>query len=379
MKNKRTCDIVVVGGGPAGSTAAYLLAGNGFEVCLLDKKAFPRPKLCAGLLTWKTIDLLERIFNLSLTDLKARKVIINACRHYRIFHGPKELVSGRLDFPFHFVDRKSYDHFWLNSARNAGAEVMTSKAVTEIDANHCVVTTADGERIQARMIIGADGVWSKARKALSGGNASNPRWQNNLAMTIETRQPCAQPPPYASLHFGFVSWGYGWSFPNPTHRIIGLGSLPNEQKQALTQGYADLLNSLGLVPEDTRPWQGYPLPYGNYLDPPGRGRVLLVGDACGLADPLLGEGIYYAHRSGELAARAIMASGPQFRHVDRIYCKALNHHLLRELRWIKFYRNLLFFGGRHRRYRGLKLLFRLFPKRLEATVQGQCSFARLWF
>jgi flavin-dependent dehydrogenase len=121
----------------------------------------------------------------------------------------------------------------------------------------------------------------------------------------------------------------------------------------------------------------HPLPYGNFLPRPSLNRILLVGDACGLADPLLGEGIYYAHRSAQLASRAVCASRPDYRHLDTMYTQFIQRNLLRELRWIQMYRNLLFWGGRARRYRGLKLFMRLFPKRLEAAIQGQLPFSRL--
>jgi flavin-dependent dehydrogenase len=113
------------------------------------------------------------------------------------------------------------------------------------------------------------------------------------------------------------------------------------------------------------------------MDPPGFDRIMLVGDACGLADPLLGEGIFYAHRSGQLAAQAIPAADRNGKDPASQYRRSLNQHVLRELRWIKFYRNLLFYGGLRRRYRGLKLFFRLMPHRLEDAVQGKLSFARL--
>jgi flavin-dependent dehydrogenase len=119
------------------------------------------------------------------------------------------------------------------------------------------------------------------------------------------------------------------------------------------------------------------LPFGNFVDPPGIGRTMLVGDACGLADPLLGEGIFYAHRSAQLAAQAVRAADQNGEDPVSHYRRSLNQHVLRELRWIKFYRNLLFFGGLCRRYRGLKLFFRLMPGRLEAAVQGKISFSRL--
>ena len=137
------------------------------------------------------------------------------------------------------------------------------------------------------------------------------------------------------------------------------------------------LNSIDLEKQAGSPLQGHPLPFGNYLKTPGKGRVLLVGDACGLADPLLGEGIYYAHRSAQIASTAIGTNGlPPSRILD-VYQRELRRHIIREFGWIKFYRNLLFAGGRIRKFRGLRLFLHLFPKRLEAAIQGQLPFRRL--
>jgi flavin-dependent dehydrogenase len=153
--------------------------------------------------------------------------------------------------------------------------------------------------------------------------------------------------------------------------------LRRRSDQPLMADFNRFLTSIGVQKNELGLNKGLALPMGNYLDPPGRGRVLLVGDACGLADPLLGEGIYYAHRSAEIAARCIIDTGSGFDHLARSYRRALAKQVLCELRWIKIIRNVLFTGGRRRRFRGLRLVLRIMPKRLEAAVQGQISFARL--
>ena len=140
-------------------------------------------------------------------------------------------------------------------------------------------------------------------------------------------------------------------------------------KDSFNQFYA----SLGHIKHQPTALKSHPLPYGNYLQRPAFNRILLVGDACGLADPLLGEGIYYAHLSAQLAAQAICTSISV--DIDTRYSQLLKHRIVRELRWIHFYRNFLFWGGRKRKYRGLKYCLHLLPKRLEAVVHGKRSFA----
>lgn len=380
MANRASCDILVIGGGPAGSTAAYLLASRGYDVILVDKKHFPRPKLCAGLLTWKSIELIRSLLHLSPGELVAKGLITHQTSAYRIFFKTSCIADGRLDFPFHFVDRCTYDQFWFQAAARAGARIIAGQAVRRIDPHTGHAALASGVRIRARTIIGADGAASRTRRSLFTPRHGTRYWKNQLAMTVETHLalPHGQATQdYAALYFGFVPWGYAWSFPGPNGRIIGIANLWRKSSQPTREAFDRFTAATGLSGGSMHPLGSHPLPMGNYLDPPGAGRVLLVGDACGLADPLLGEGIYYAHRSAQIAAHAIIRTGPGSAELPECYRRALNRQLLSELRWIKAYRNVLHAGGTLRRYRGLRLLLRVLPKRLEAAVHGQIPFAGL--
>jgi geranylgeranyl reductase family protein len=375
MSNKpNQYDIAVIGGGPAGATAAYLMAVEGLNVCLVDKQTFPRDKLCGGLLTWKTINLVSNIFNAPLTTLGTEGVIIHACRNYRIYHQGRRIKQGTLDFPFHFTERHQYDRFWLEKARLAGAKIRTSTAVRAVAPDTGMVKLENGETLKAKILIGADGVWSLCRRTILGIHGRHHPWRRNLAMTIEMRQPMnasSMSGCFASLYFGFLPWGYGWDFPVPGHRIVGVAAHADKSRGMLKIGFDRLRNTLGLPGmQDPDSIRSHPLPYGNWVDPPGSHRLLLIGDACGLADPLLGEGIYYAHLSARLAALAVRKSHDRGHHLQQIYRDLLNRYIFKEFRWIKFYRSLLFTGGMHRRFRGLKLLMALFPKAMENAIQS---------
>lgn len=380
MKTNQTWDVAIAGIGPAGATAAYLLAKHGFRVYVIDKQLFPRPKLCAGLLTQKTIQLINDLFGLSLNQLKYSEIIVHECRNYRIYNDKKELTRGRLTFPFHFVQRTTYDHHWYRMAQQAGADLHTGVAVVNVDPSRGRLELSDGRSVDARIIIGADGVWSKVRNAMTHYNMPKKSWRKNLAATIEIRQDyCVrfQKPDFASLHFGFVPWGYGWSFPGSNSHTLGMGTLVHKNDRHLRHSFDIICNAVFSKSQPNNILRGYPLPYGNYLSDPTYQRALLVGDACGLADPLLGEGIYYAHRSAQIAANAIIDANLQWQAATTLYRKRLKTEILQEFNWIKLFRNMLFIGGRQRRYRGLKLFFRLMPKRLEAAVQGQLPYAKL--
>jgi menaquinone-9 beta-reductase len=374
------CDILVIGGGPAGSTAAYLLASQGCDVVLVDKKRFPRPKLCAGLLTWKTMELIRSILHLSLEEIVDNGLITHLTPNYRVFFKTSQIAGGRLDYPFHFVERPTYDHFWLSAASKAGARIITGQAVRRVDPRSGCATLANGDRIQAQSIIGADGAASQTRRSVLSSHRCVRTWKAQLAVTVESRLvlPDGQAAQdFAALYFGFVPWGYAWSFPAREGRIVGIANLWLKSSQSTRAAFDRFMEATGFSKGRVLTFGSHPLPMGNYLDPPGCGRVLFVGDACGLADPLLGEGIYYAHRSAQIAAQSILQSGPGSIGLFRAYRRALNRQLLGELRWIKAYRNLLHAGGMRRRYRGLQLFFRVLPKRLEAAVHGQIPFASL--
>lgn len=140
-KSTHCYDVLIIGAGPAGSTAAFILAGKGLNVLVIDKHKFPRKKLCAGLLTWKTIKTLEKIFKTGLNSLKSQGVINYQSEKYAIYNQKGELIRGKLEFPYHFVDRKLYDKFWLDKAEEAGAKVLPKERAVCFDIQNSEVET----------------------------------------------------------------------------------------------------------------------------------------------------------------------------------------------------------------------------------------------
>jgi len=379
--SKIICDVLVVGGGPAGATAAYELGRSGKDVVLVDRREFPRQKLCAGLLTKKTIRLIETIFGPCLGTLKTEDAVYHTLRDYRIYNAASHIIArGHLAFPFHLVDRFRYDAHWLHRARKAGVRVQTGMAIDKVCPETGMAVTKDGTEIQSRIIIAADGVHSSIRSSLFSPSQLKKCWWPHLAQTIEVKIPAGRlpkQPSYASLHFGMVAWGYAWSFPAGKWHILGICGLSSQDGPSLKDGFKGMVKELGLSSEQVGPWRSHPLPYGNSLDSPAKARVLFVGDACGLADPLLGEGIYYAHKSGQLAARAIIENQLDPALSGRAYHLFLKNDIYKEFRSLRFFRDLMFTGGHRRKFRSLKILFRLKQRFLEEALQGGRSFQSL--
>jgi geranylgeranyl reductase family protein len=372
-------DVLIVGAGPAGSTAAFLLASCGLKVHLLDRQHFPRPKLCGGLLTWKTIQALERVFQTGAQALTSIGIIRSASREYMVADRCGRRICRTLGYPFHLVERKVYDDFWLQRAISAGAEFHPASAVTTVDLNQSEVTTERGEKWRGRFIIGADGVNSRIRQALvrAGKPIGPPRPGTAMALECTVPHQTGSFPKSPAIYYGYVPWGYAWSFPYPDHQVIGIAALKQKTRRRIMSCFGEFASCLHVPDIRALPVQGHLLPYGNYLGTPGHGNILLAGDAAYLADPFLGEGVYYAHRSAELAAGAVIASLAQPESAIDRYRESFHRIIHPELKYARAGRQLIFSLPPRFYFPVLAALLRLIPTICEETIQGQRSFK--WF
>jgi geranylgeranyl reductase family protein len=380
MANSFDCDILVVGAGPAGASAAKILSENGRDVMVVDRKTFPRSKLCAGLITWKTLDVLREIFHVDRDTLVSKGIIHYHSRQYAIWNRHGQMIRGELEFPFHLVDRALYDQFWLDMAQQAGARLHLGDGVAEIEPVSGEVTTHAGKHIRAQVILGADGARSRVRVGLMKTGMIRSNWTRGLAFAIEgfvSRRDFEGFCDWPAIYFGYIPWGYAWSFPGPENQIVGICGLQNKVGADFKGYFKTFVKSLSIPENKIFKTRGHPLPYGNYLMQPGSGNIILLGDACGLADPLLGEGIYYAHKSGQLAAAAVLNAHPDYNTLSENYKKLLHHTLIRELGYIKKYRNIIFSLLSVGNYRPLAFFIKKTQKAVEETIQGQRSFKPL--
>ncbi len=289
-------DLLVLGAGPAGSAAAITAARAGLRVALVDKHRFPRDKLCGGGFTGRAMTYYRDIFGRRAPDIDIlRRTEISFCAFGR------EIGQFRDVPPLYMTMRRELDHALMRAALSAGATDLTGGHPSEIAAAPPSLALADGA-ITAPLMIAADGVNSPTARLLFGKAFERSQIGFALEVELPLNAPAETP---VRIDFGAADWGYGWDFPKMCGRTIGVGGVMRRNadlKGALTR----YLDQIGVSTD--RPVKGQFLPFGACRKPPGDGRVLLAGDAAGLVDPITGEGIAYAMKSGQLAAQSCISA-----------------------------------------------------------------------
>jgi len=364
-------DIIIVGSGPAGATAGLILARKGLDVLVLEKKAFPRFKLCGGMLTKKTIELGREILPGFLPDLQLRGIIEKKSKTYAIRSKNELLYLGKAEYPFIMVNREKYDLFWMEQLKRSGAAVSIDRAV-RVDISESRVITEAGNTYQGRFILGADGRGSRIRKALARRKIVQPPGSKRSALALETfvDRKSGSFSDHPELFFGEVRDGYAWSFPGSRTQVIGICSARIKDGRILKGLLMELLGSQGVTNPGGQKIQANILPYGDYEKRPGHKNILLAGDAAGLAEPLLGEGIYYAHASGFLSARAVIECLNQPCRGCDVYAHFMGR-IISSMRKRLLFRKLTlgmppFLAGKL-----FRSLLPLVAKKLESRIQGQ--------
>jgi geranylgeranyl reductase family protein len=294
-------DVLVVGAGPAGSVCALHLARAGAQVVVVDKARFPRDKPCGGGLTGRALRQLPCDVDPVVEHVVDRMVV-------RAAYGRK-LARVSAAPLIEMTQRRRLDLHLLEQAAAAGADVRDGVAFEEM-ALHDDGATASvgGVAIRVSFVVGADGANGVvARSAgLGEGIVRGVALEGNVSWESLERAAYAGA---AWVEVGVVPGGYGWVFPKGDHANLGVGGWMAEGPR-LRAHLDRLCREHGVDPATLENVRGHRLPMRELGARAARGRVLLVGDAAGLVDPLSGDGMYEAFVSAGLAARAIVAERP---------------------------------------------------------------------
>lgn len=292
-------DLIVIGGGPAGSAAAFTAASQGIRACLIDKCAFPRDKLCGGLVTGRSKGLFESVFRRSWDE----RLFVSTDR-IRLCSDNKFLADNNGYSTLYFTMRKDFDNYLLGLAAEAPVDLKLDAEVADLDLENRRLQLRTGEVLAFRFLIGADGVNSEVARKLFGVSFDSQTIGFGLEVEVP-RTELADSADRVEIDFGAARWGYGWIFPKRETFTIGVGGIHrlNPQLRSSLERY---LSHKQLAIADYKV-KGQYIPFGDFRKIPGRDNVLLCGDAAGVVDPITGEGIAYAMETGSAAARAVVA------------------------------------------------------------------------
>jgi geranylgeranyl reductase family protein len=340
MSNKNyDYDVIIAGGGPAGSSAGYILTKQGFNVLIIDRATFPRPKLCGGLLSLKSLSLLNAIFEDNIQPSKNNSPINYCTDHYEINYKAERIISKKkTDLTFCFVDRKVFDNYLLERAKGIGTKVIEGEAVKSVDFSKCEIITSNGNKFSSNFIIGADGVNSAVRREfINKGLIDKKKWRYDMATGLEcyvNRKDLKDDWfDHPVLYFGFINCGYAWMFPNKDRLVLGLGGLNRKNKGNFNDSLKRFTIALKINPNLTYSMKGHPIPFGNFkITPVYKDNIFLIGDAGGFVDPLFGEGIYYAFETGLFAALSIYRKIKRTGNARSCFLTHLNKYVYPELR-----------------------------------------------
>lgn len=295
-------EAVVIGAGPAGVSCAKTLQKNGISNCIIEKKQFPRNKTCGGLVSNKTISVLEEIF--PKVSERLDDVALERTSKVSLVNREESSADFAVKYDFYVVERKTFDNCLLEEYKSLDGIVFENETDYSIDFSKNNIVLSDGRTIKYKYLVFADGANSTVHKFFNikrksmgiGVEAYIPKQDKDFSKII--------------IDFGNIKNGYAWIFPAGDNVCIGLGEKYN-QKDDYVGKLKEYLITFGASSEDIK-IKGAFLPYGKtFSQKKTPENVLLIGDAAGFTDPIYGEGLYFAILSGKIAAESINSEYPK--------------------------------------------------------------------
>jgi geranylgeranyl reductase family protein len=297
-------DVLVVGAGPGGSLLSYYLGTAGLNVLLIDKQVLPRYKACGGGITRRAAALIPFDMGSVIEDYSYR-VSVSWQGEFLYSHISSNPIIS-------MVMREKFDYFLTSQAISAGVRVLDGTNVIGVARGKTgVIVSTSGGDFNAGLVVGADGVNSRVARALGLHIGS----RHNIALAAEVYpedvDEVSRYKHEVSFDLNAIPEGYGWVFPKKDHLSVGVFSSIRMAKhirkyfdeylrmKKIRDGYQVERTKIRLIP--IRP---------NMDNILGNMNGCVVGDAAGFADPITGEGIYYALREAQIGSAMIVEHGP---------------------------------------------------------------------
>ncbi len=353
--NKIFYDVIIVGGGPAGSSAAYILAKEKLKVLIIDKEKFPRYKTCGGGIVFKANNFIP----INLYDISE-----NTCYKAIIYDFKTKLKFTTVrENPLVFMTmRETFDNALINSAIENGAAFIDQCELLDIQkkGNSIEINTNKGN-FNSKFCIAADGISSIVAKMMKWKDSRKiiPALEYELFVNDDLLKKFSGS---ARFDFGIIQQGYAWVFPKKDHLSVGLLYM-GSKKINLNNYLKTYLDKLKLNNYIKFERHGYRIPIRPRENIFAKDNVLLIGDSAGLTDPITAEGISYAIKSGQLAANSIIESKLNPEEICSLYNGKINSEILPELKAAKF---LAFFIYSNPKLR--EVIFKLYGKRLSEII-----------
>jgi flavin-dependent dehydrogenase len=298
-----TCDVLIAGGGPAGSSCAWKLRRTGLDVVVMDKSTFPRDKVCAG---WITPQVIE---DLAIdTDDYRRTRTFQPITGFRVglIGGDNGAIEVTYDGPVSFgIRRCEFDHYLLQRS-NARLRLGQPASSIRRDGAEWIVNDA----IRTKMLVGAGGHFCPVARMMKAPTPSSTliaAQEVEFAIDPQDAAAFAIDESVPELYFCQDLKGYGWCFRKQGFMNVGFGRLDSHGLPKQTADFVEFLKQARRIPSDAGwRWRGHAyLLAGHTGRTPVDDGVMLIGDAAGLAYPQSGEGIRPAIESGLMAASTI--------------------------------------------------------------------------
>ncbi len=315
--NRTEYDVIIVGAGPAGATAAIALQKSGLKIAMIDKEEFPRDKICGDAITGQVRTVLYRIdpeLEKQLLDLPSKTTFSQAT----IFGPKNDKLTIHYRRSAFCIRRIDFDHWLFSIAiNNVNTTFYKNNSVVNVTIleNIAHVTLQNGEKLSAKIILGCDGAQSIIAKQLTHFKLDKKHFSGAVRAYYKNIKNMSTNSLEIYLIKGYLP-GYFWIFPlSDNEANVGFGMMSD----AIAKDKIDLRKSLNLIINNTPilkerfagavslgKIQGFGLPLGSKECQISGDRFLLCGDAASLIDPISGEGIGSAMLSGQIAAEQVL-------------------------------------------------------------------------